>query len=383
MGKYTKSAELIAEKLRDKADVFTFSPVFDCRSELLENICLALGGRILCFLPSTPSEKYRSRFCGGNRFFIGASLEKSENLAALHAVKELSHCVLFASLSMLKQDILADFLNETDFTAALLLHAQRSSPLCADFDKRMLLFRDLRAQLQKTLPLCAFCAADTSAFLRDLSAALTLKTPSRVYPGVENICCNLLTDATVPAPAALENTVRKEGIRRMFVYCADRQTAEDACRYFRFFGYKCSIAHGGLSYEQNRRARNRFADGETDMLFATSGTAVSFSTLPYETATIGLPKDVFAMQSFSHPDRNIYVHFTKEHITQNIYQTEEENERRSTYTAMPSALLLQERLYMIQQLETAVQNKETPFALLQKLYPQIYYNADKNLESEN
>ncbi len=376
MQSYKDTAQLIATKLKSQADVLTFRPVFHCEDALFSAICHTIAGRVLCVLPTTPNSYYRKKLSDRNCFFIGYSLRDDEIKTALKESANQESCILFASLSVLHQDYFIEFINNIDFSAMLILHAERCSPLTGDFDKRMARIRELRAQLCKPLALCAFCASDASAILRDISATLELKTPARVYPGVENSNIKLQTDNSIPPFAALENRIRQEGICKAVVLCSERQIAEDAYRYFRFFGYKCAVSHAELHYEPRQRAIERFIRGDADILFTTSFQQAPFCLQEYFTAFIGLPRDIFNLQYIACPNQNVTIYYSKDDCTVQLYRIEEDNEIRSTYSSLPPALFKQERLYANQQMLFAIQNEKSPYDTLQEMHPQIYYEEE-------
>lgn len=374
-----KTAALIAGKVRNSADVLIFSPVFDCRNALLEAICDAVSGRILCILQNTPHEAYRKTFSGSNRFFLGRSLQH-EQIASTYKFVQNSHsCVVFASLSMLQRDDFIAFVNETAFSAMLVLQAENISPILGRFDKRLRLIADLRAQLQYTLPVCAFCATDSSVILRDITAQFGLRTPTRVYPGTKAPDSQLLSFQTTPPFAAFENRARHEKIDRALVLCNSRQIAEDAYRYFRFFGYSCAVAHGGIALATRTRAVNRFANGETSFLFTTCYTQSAFTLLPYTTACLGIPSDVYALFTDACPQRDILVYYTEDDKKDYIYKIEADNEILSAYTNLPPYRLRQERLFLHAQMLNAITENKSPYEVLKTNYTHIY---DDNTDSE-
>lgn len=378
MHNLNKTAAVIAEKLKHQADVLVFKPVFECRDALLEEICLAVGGRILCLLPCTPNAAYRQTLDGGNRFFLRETLPPEEIETCLRNIVKNEHCVLFASVSMLKEDNLTNLLNEVPFCAVMLFHAERTSPLLSHFDKRLRLLCELRSELSYTLPVCAFCATDQSAILRDITVTLNMKTPARIYPPNDIANVKLTSTQTEQPVPLFENLVRTEHMERALVFCTDRQKAEDAYRYFRFFGYRCALSHAGLPFEQRRKAVDRFCAGETDFLFTTSFYQNGFCTKPYKTVCIGFACDLFLLAGVAHTDSDIFIYFSQDDITQNIYRIEEDNEIRASYTNLPAFRLKQERMLLLQQAQAAIQSNIAPFAFFSEQLPHIYAtNSEK------
>lgn len=372
MHDHNKTAAVIAEKLHSEADVLVFSPVFECRDELLEEICLAVGGRILCLLPCTPNREFRKTLDGGNRFFLRETLPPEEIENCLRYIVKNDHCVVFASVSMLKNENLAYLLNEVPFRAILLLHAERTSVLLSHYDKRLRLLCDLRSELSYTLPVCAFCATDQSAVLRDITASLNMKTPARIYPKNAIADTHLQsTQSEQPIPL-FENLVRTQQVQRALVFCSDRQKAEDSYRYFRFFGYRCALSHAGLDFDKRRKAVDRFAAGETDFLFTTSFYQKGFCTKPYTTVFMGMPSDLFLLAGIADTTQNILVYYGQDDATQCLYRIEEDNEIRSQYTNLPAFRLKQERLLLLQQAQAAIQGNIAPEAFFSEQLPHIY-----------
>lgn len=374
MQNFTKTTETIAEKLALFADVLVFRPATDCEDTLFEEITRCVGGKILCVLPCTPNAKYREAMSGGNRYFVGRSISSKENADTLQAVQGSGHCVLFASASMLTEEGFVSFLSEHPFTAMFILQAEKVSPLQYDFDKRLFAIAELRAQLPHKLPVCAFCATDRSPVLRDMINNLQLKTPSRIYPGVVQSEEKLFSQqANVPF-TAFENRVRADKIKRALVFCTSRQTAEDACRYFRFFGYKSALSHGGIAYDKRKNAVDRFVTGETDFLFTTHFTQGAFCKEVHDTVFLGLATDIWQMQNLVCPNRNIYCFYTEEDKKEAIYRIEADNEIRSQYTSLPAFNLKTERILQHDFVLQTVLNGISPMQALQKEYEHIYFN---------
>ncbi len=375
MQSFSKTAETVADKLNLFADVLVFRPVTGCEDKLFEEITLRVGGKILCILPCIPNARYRETLSGGNRYFISRSIARKENADTLKAVQNSEHCVLFSSLSMLSEEDFISFVYENQFSAMLILQAENVSPLQYAFDKRLFAIAQLRAQLPYKLPVCAFCATDRSAVLRDIINNLILKTPSRIYPGVPVSEEKLFSQqATVPF-TAFENRVRMNKIERALVFCTNRQTAEDAYRYFRFFGYRCAISHGGVPYDKRKTAVNRFATGETDFLFTTHFTQTAFCKETYDTVFLGIPTDVWQMQNLVCPNKNIYCFYTQEDKNEGIYKIEEDNEIRSQYTSLLPFNLKTERILQHEYVLQMLTDGTSPLTKLQKDYEHIYFNA--------
>lgn len=382
MNIFTESANLIADKLNSKADVLTFSPVFGCNDELLSCIYEAMQGRLLVLLPHTPNSVYRKQCRRNDVFFLGNNLQDEEIRQSLLATRKNKKCILFASLSIVQYDFFVQFVNTTEFEAIVLPYAERISPVVYQFDKRLFAIRELRAQLKKQLPICAFCASDASCILRDVTASLALKTPARVYPGICSKAATVHTDNGTPSFAALENHFRAGPYNKAVVLCASRQLAEDAYRYFRFFGYKCAVAHGGLHHEPRTRALERYIRGDADLLFTTSFAQAPFCTQEHLVAMLGIPVDLYSMQDLLCSSRDAAVFFTKEDLVQQLYGIEEDNEVRSRYSAMPQELLRQERLYLHRLLQDALQHNTPPAKVFATLWPHIYYTAGQPAETK-
>ncbi|MBR3955525.1 MAG: hypothetical protein IKJ63_08650 [Clostridia bacterium] len=374
MPNFTKTTETVAEKLNLFADVLVFRPVAGCEDKLFEEITRCVGGKILCVLANTPNEWYRETLSGGNRYFIGKSISQKENAETLKAVQNCDHCVLFASVSMLTEEDFTAFLCANPFSAMIVLQAENISSVQYAFDKRLFAVAELRAQLPYKLPVCAFCATDRSAVLRDIINNLILKTPSRIYPGVPVSEEKLFSQqATVPF-TAFENRVRMNKIERALVFCTNRQTAEDAYRYFRFFGYRCAISHGGVPYDKRKTAVDRFATGETDFLFTTHFTQSAFCKESYDTVFLGIPTDVWLMQNLICPNKNIYCFYTQEDKNEGIYKIEEDNEIRSKYTSLLPFNLKTERILQHEYVLQMLTDGTSPLTKLQKDYEHIYFN---------
>ncbi|MBQ6863329.1 MAG: DEAD/DEAH box helicase [Clostridia bacterium] len=382
MNQFTESANLIASKLKSQADVMTFSPVFGCTDLLLNEICTAAGGRILCVLPHTPNAVCRNDFKDKNIYFIGNNLTDQEIQFSLSQSRRQERCIVFVSLSVIHFDFMQSYINTTVFSAMLIPYAERISPLVAHFDKRLFEIKELRAQLKNPLPICAFCASDSSAILRDISTSFGLKTPARVYPGMICPDIKLFTDNNIPSFASLENYLRRNNLQKAAVLCTTRQMAEDAYRYFRFYGYKCAVAHGGLHFEPRNRALERFVRGDADILFTTSFAQAPFCKHEYLLAFLGIPDDIFVLQDLSCNKHDIAVFYTKEDALLQAYRIEEDMQVRSNYTSLPPARLKQERQYLHQQLLHALHTQKSPYEALKELLPHIYHDTEDATNKE-
>ena len=374
MHSFTKTAQTITEKLKLFADVLVFRPVPGCGDGLLEEITRNVGGKILCVLPCTPNAWYRETLAGRNRYFVGKSLPHQENAATLKSVEKYEHCVLFTSVSMLTDAFFLSFLCENPFSAMMVLQAENVSPVQYSFDKRLFSIAELRAQLPYKLPVCAFCATDRSPVLRDMINNLQLKTPSRIYPGVAVSEEKLLAEQVISPFTVLESRVKTDKIDRALVFCTSRQTAEDAYRYFRFFGHKCAVSHGGMDYGQRRKAVDRFVTGETDFLFTTHFAHSAFCEHNYDTAFLGIPTDVWLMQDLLCPNKNIYCFYTDEDKKEAVYKIEADNEIRSKYTNLPAFNLKTERLLQHEYVLQMLQEGTSPLAKLKTDYEHIYFD---------
>ncbi len=374
MQNFSKTAQTIAEKLNLSADVLVFRPVTGCEDALFEEITRCVNGKILCILPCTPNAWYRNTLSGGNRYFIGKSISHKENADTLNAVKDREHCVLFASVSTLTDEDFLAFVQENPFSAMLILQTENASPLQYTFDKRLFAVAEMRAQLPYRLPICAFCATDRSPVLRDMINNLQLKTPSRIYPGVSELQGKLFSQQAAMPFTAFESRVKADNISSALVNCTSRQTAEDAYRYFRFFGYRCAISHGGMEYNKRKTTVDRFVTGETDFLFTTHFTQAAFCKESYDTVFLGIPCDVWLMLNLTCKDKNIYCFYTQDDKKENIYRIEEDNEIRSQYTSLLPFNLKTERILQQEYALKMILDGTALQTALQKDYEHIYFN---------
>ncbi len=370
---FSRTAQTITEKLKLSADVLVFRPVTDCRDKLLTEITACIGGRILCVLPCTANAWYTSSFAGTKCYFIGKSLPPKTNADVLKTVKESESCVLFTSASMLTDEDFASFVQDTAFSAMYVLQAENVSPVQCSFDKRLLAVAELRTQPEYKLPVCAFCATDSSPVIRDIINNLQLKTPSRIYPGVALSQENLFSQQTTSPFTAFEALVQDGKISRAVVLCTSRQTAEDAYRYFRFFGHRCALSHGAIEYTKRQKAVDRFASGEIDFLFTTRFTQGGFCKANYSTVLLGLPTDVWQLQRLRCPNEGIFCFYTPHDKAEAACRIEEENEIRAQYTRLLPFNLKTERQLQFEYALQLLSDGKAPCSALQKDFAHIYF----------
>ena len=69
--------------------------------------------------------------------------------------------------------------------------------------------------------------------------------------------------------AVLAELLRREGSRRVIVFCRGKHRADGICRKLRKAGVLCAPIHGNRSQNQRERALANFRDGQVDVLVAT------------------------------------------------------------------------------------------------------------------
>ena len=101
-----------------------------------------------------------------------------------------------------------------------------------------------------------------------------VKNPVRVEVARKGTAAETIDQYVLPVSPEAKNAVltdllRREGTRRVIVFCRGKHRADGICRKLRKAGVLCAPIHGNRSQNQRERALANFRDGQVDVLVAT------------------------------------------------------------------------------------------------------------------